>query len=1396
MKTPLVKTAIAKICTLTAVVFISHTTLSQTRHNFTHYSISDGLRSNRVDDLVADGNGFIWINSNALSITRFDGYEFRHYTNPHDSMYNNLGKTVVPLAGRFSIDYDGDLWVDNFQSQYDHRTLHKYDRNTDNFIRFQPDIKSTFVSYIEHDRKTPVVWYNGISVHNFASASGDGLYEFNLETKQTFHYRHEDPDSVKADKLNTFRGMLDRGSSLFIFTTLGLWEFNKASKTFNRPQLNPADTTLLFQRPTYWQGHNWLRLDDWILLKVDSAFSIIHQVQIPKELWAIINSWDIDSQDIFWITTTKGLYKFNPFDKSLEHIKDDDTDNQSVERIFVDRNDNIWVGSYSGLKKYVRPELSYHFQRFDHLFQRSSYEGLQAVQFLNSDAANTAVLIGAKNFIWTGQLTRDSLVGKPFEFEGRNERWSNFLDSRQGSDHLWIVTWGRGVVGIPIDHVTGRLEEKNIKYFTHDPANPNTISSNASWFGIYEDPEKNLWVATFEGLCKINLNLPYGTKGSVQRFNHIPGDSSSILDDRVMDIEPGDDGGLWVATERGLDFLRDGIFKHMFRLDGMNNVHAIKKTSSGDLYFFTADGVYTAGKAGGYTNFIKLRLPYAPTDVLEDKEKRLWMPTYYNGLILYIPEKDVVIRFYDGVTLKDDAIVLVESPDGRMILCQTRSGLITFDPSSFRISDKKVNPVLTRLEINNQLPVIGSNGTNENDFFIPADISVLDELILDYKHNDFSVTFSALEMIDPLKNLYQYKLEGYDNDWIRVDWTSRKARYTNLDAGTYTFRVKASNHHGVWSDLERTLVVKILPPPWKTWWAYTGYSLIVAGLLFGARRMIVQQERLKANLDLAKVEQEKEHFELEKAKEVDQLKSRFFANISHEFRTPITLVLGPLKDIQKQLTNPEQKTLIGSVIRNGQRLQRLINQLLDLSKVEADKMKLNASYADLVQLLREIASSYESVAREKNIRYFFYPEVQELMMYINEEKTEKVIHNLLSNAFKFTKDGGEIILNLKINEKNAVIAVSDSGIGIPDDQLDKVFDRFHQVDNSQTRGYEGSGLGLALAKELVELHHGKISVTSKVDKGSTFTVVLPLGKDHLRKDEIIDNESVEKTEVASEDFISSNGNVRLDDDGQENKNISANQPVLLIVEDNIDMRQYIRKTLTAHYQTIEAENGKEGVKKAEEIMPDLIISDIMMPEMDGYKLCSLIKTNELTSHIPVILLTAKADRDSKLSGLEIGADDYLVKPFDADELKLIVRNRIEEKRKMREHFSKEITLEPKQIAITSLDEKFITKVLSMIETHIDDEDFSIEDFSQEAGCSRMQFYRKIKALTDQTPSQFVRSIRLKRAAQLLIAKSDNVTQIAYSVGFSSLAYFNKCFKEQYGMTPGQYTDVSKTDVKL
>lgn len=569
-----------------------------------------------------------------------------------------------------------------------------------------------------------------------------------------------------------------------------------------------------------------------------------------------------------------------------------------------------------------------------------------------------------------------------------------------------------------------------------------------------------------------------------------------------------------------------------------------------------------------------------------------------------------------------------------------------------------------------------------------------------------------------------------------------------------------------------SMTIIIHPPWWQTWWAYSLYALLALAAILSIRHYEMKRFKLRQRAEYLS--------------ELDSIKTRFFANISHEFRTPLTLILGPLKALQEGTFTGDPKAVFALMSRNAQRLLRLINQLLDISKLEAGKMQLQVTKTDLVILLRHIASAYESLATDKKIRYFFYPEVEELPLLVDQEKVATIIHNLLSNAFKFTPAGGEVILHLKKEEDQwTTITVKDTGIGIPAEEVDKVFDRFYQVDSSQTREQEGSGLGMALAKELAELHHGKISVESQQGKGTIFTVWLPLGKAPLLKEDLPEQTAVEKSKWPTVPMAEHIYEMDIEQEGSMSE-MATNTPLLLIVEDNADMRHYIGSTLQKQYQIREAENGKEGVRLARELLPDLILSDVMMPQMDGYQLCEKIKTNELTSHIPVILLTAKADRKSKLTGLETGADEYLAKPFDAEELLLIVRNRIEERRKMQEHFSRQIKLEPIAITITAVDEQFLQKVLQIIEAHMADTAFGVEALGSALSMSRMQLFRKMKALTDHAPGDFIRLMRLKRAAELLRQGAGNIAEVAFQTGFQDPSYFTKCFQKQFNQTPSEF----------
>jgi DNA-binding response OmpR family regulator/nitrogen-specific signal transduction histidine kinase len=554
------------------------------------------------------------------------------------------------------------------------------------------------------------------------------------------------------------------------------------------------------------------------------------------------------------------------------------------------------------------------------------------------------------------------------------------------------------------------------------------------------------------------------------------------------------------------------------------------------------------------------------------------------------------------------------------------------------------------------------------------------------------------------------------------------------------------------------------------------------------RRYLLNRAKLRTAVEV-------ERMEKEKVLELDHMKSRFFANISHEFRTPLTLILGPIDELFERKPKRAELTWDIMVIirRNARRLQKLINQMLDLSRLETGAVKLHVSEGDLKEFIKTIILSFISLAESKQIRYEYnLPEIGQKLWFDND-KVEKILTNLLSNAFKFTPANGIINVSLQYlslseseSSQLAEIKVSDTGKGIPRDKLGSIFDRFYQVSDSDTSQEGGTGIGLALTKELVDLYRGEIYVESEVDKGTIFTVKLPVSKDLFREEEII---ILTSEDTVSEKVVESDIDIKESEDDEtcesHIKKALKDAPVVLIVEDNIDLRNYISRNLGSSYQIMVAENGREGLKSAIDYIPDLVISDLMMPEMDGMEMCRQLKTDERTNHIPVIMLTARADRGSKLEGLETGADDYIIKPFDAKELKVRVRNLIEQRKRMRDKFREEFISDPVNMEI-AYEDQFLNKLTVIQNKYISDPDFRIDILEGELHMSRSQVFRKISALTGYTPNDLMRNLRLKKAASLFRSGHKHVAQIMHQVGFNSQSYFGKCFHELYGMTPTEY----------
>ena len=522
-------------------------------------------------------------------------------------------------------------------------------------------------------------------------------------------------------------------------------------------------------------------------------------------------------------------------------------------------------------------------------------------------------------------------------------------------------------------------------------------------------------------------------------------------------------------------------------------------------------------------------------------------------------------------------------------------------------------------------------------------------------------------------------------------------------------------------------------------------------------------------------------FEAEKLHEVDELKTSFFTNISHEFRTPLTLILGPVKQMIDETNEQKSKEKLSVVHKNAKRLLNLVNQLLDIAKLESGNMKLRTSPQNIIPFLKAIVISFTSYAERKNITLKFETSEEKIIVYFDNEKFEKIITNVLSNAFKFTPERGKIMVRAESNDKFLTINISDTGVGIPKEKISKIFDRFYQVNQAHTREYEGTGIGLAFTKELIELHKGTIEVESVEGKGTTFKINIPLGKDHLKPEEIIITDDNNSLTIHTEPF--------LEEPAIKNKFnfITKNgKPILLIVEDNYDVRNYIKQNLENGFNITEACNGEEGWEKSISQIPDLIISDVMMPKLDGFKLCEKLKSDERTSHIPIILLTAKASSQDKINGFKTGADDYIMKPFEPNELVERIKNLIEQRKRIHDHFRKHGLLELDDSKVNNLDKEFLNKVVNTISKNISSESFCVELLAEKLFISRSLLHKKLVSLTGESPVELIRRIRLQKATELMEKKFGNISQIAMEVGFNSSAYFTECFKEQFGISPSQY----------
>jgi signal transduction histidine kinase/CheY-like chemotaxis protein/streptogramin lyase len=1058
------------------------------------------------------------------------------------------------------------------------------------------------------------------------------------------------------------------------------------------------------------------------------------------------------------------------------------------------------------------------------------YEGVLKVSNENKKFApplqykNKDIFIDEKGVVWIGgpmglyELNRRSeeirryTIIKTDNYSFFNEITAICEDTPAG---LWISTM-RGLYRF----------DKESKLFSH----PAIRIGTDKWTSLYRDNSGILWLgkeADGDGLYKFDPS-----SNTVSRFPFDTHTRYKIYKDRITRIYEDSKENLWICTNRGLSkFDRlDNHFTHYFLSEKEVKNHSGEEytrdvlepniNSKRFLWVAADSGLYQFDTETGKFSICRLANGQPVNEyisgglrrIAEDGDGNIWFSCNL-GLGKYNPYSKSLHRYFqtDGLQGNTFNTAHFKSNNGEMFFGGPQ-GVSAFFPVSIKDNPHIPEIVITNMKILNKEARLDSN------------LSLIRKVIIPHDQNIISIEYAALDFNNPKRNQYIHKLENFDPEWT---YTGNKhdVTYTNLDPGEYLFRVKGSNSDGIWNEAGTSLLIIITPPWWQTGPAYTLYILTFALIILATWKVQVNRLHMKHQLEI-------DHLQTEKLQEVDRIKSHFFANISHEFRTPLTLILSPVEQMLSGEFQGNLKEQYKMIIRNGRRLLLLINQLLDLSKLESGKLKLHAQSTDIIKRTNELVQAFESLAKKNNIALKFMPEIESQLVYVDIEKYETIMNNLLSNAFKFTPEDGEIVVrigrgeasrskgidlfNLSTEEASPLlqslpsqisniqhpisniikITISNTGSGIPSEKINNIFDRFYQLDDSYTRENEGTGIGLALTKELVELHHGTIEVqcrrggsqTAPTSDGmylTTFKVKIPTGKEHLSAGEIA--EEVDSL-IPNPGSRIVQSDIQFEPQGSsiEHRESKIPSPLILIVEDNPDLRQYICSNLDKHYQVIEAENGEQGFSKATSAIPDLIISDVMMPGMDGFELCSRIKTDERTSHIPLILLTARADQEDKLEGLEIGADDYIIKPFDKKELNIRIKNLLTQRLSLMMRFRSEIGLTAEDIAPTSRDKHITCQILHIVYQHMSDPKFNLEILACELGISQMSLYRKINGLFGQSPGDFVRTIRLKHGAKLLKNNSGNISEIAYEVGFSNPANFSSSFRRQFGMSPRDY----------
>lgn len=1313
---------------------------------FSHIGMEDGLSHSTIFAVNQDNEGNLWF-ATYDGVNKYDGYNFtvyRHeYTDPN-SIASDIAKCIA-------IDDSGKIWVGTREG------LSFYNRH-----------KNTFSNYFYKK--------NGINVaiNSIAPIKEGWLMLGTTEGILLFDAKEECflNDTLPPLHLLKPTVLVRQGECIYIGAEDGVYTYTLPAGELKKMVSMPPGVRIhavlcqMFSRIWMATEGNGLFMYDANSKELKNYLYDNGQSGLNSNY---VRSLALDAENRLWVGTYSGLNIYKEATDNFSSMKSSEIQEgslsqNSVRSLFRDSQGGMWLGTYWGGLSYYHP-LCNRFQRVKH------------VPFLNSLSNNvvSCIVEDSGHNLWIG--TSDG--GLNF-YDATSKLYKNYL-------------FNSGMFGIPFKdiktvyvdeshdkvyvgaHAGGMMvlhrKSGHVEYFNRQ--NSGLPSNNI--YSIISDENGGLWVASLEHLLHFDIAKRHfkvidkdkaGRK--LQQYNHL------LFRDSKKRIWAGGEMGVAVYSQMGHGFLTNTDF-HIPPILQQAFVNCFYESSSGYIWIGTRSGLFMM-KEGEQKLLQYTTVDGLPSNVIygimEDAYGRLWISTN-QGLSCLSPESGKFRNFtiLDGLQGNQfNAGSYCRKNDGYMLFGGV-NGITLFRPETLIDNPYTPKPVINKLFVYNKevLPDDDTGILNEM-------IEYADHITLSSSQNSFAISFVVSNYIAGKHNTFAYKLEGYNDEWYKQNDIS-PVSYSNLPAGDYTFYIKAANNDGKWNEEPTVLHIRILPVWYCTWWALSLFALSFILLVFGVVRYFWLRKSMQAEILM-------ERLDKEKREEISQMKIRFYVNISHELRTPLTLIVAPLQELLGRISGHWEHEQLLYVQRNTNRLLHLVNQLMDYRRAELGIFELRLVCANAYKRVLNCFMNYENLSKRKDIDYNFYTELQDKELLFDGNYLDLIVNNLLSNAFKYTEEGESITVKLYQEAGDLVLQVIDTGIGIPKEKQTKIFERFYQVES----GWKGSGIGLSLVQRLVELHHGRITLESELGKGSTFSIYLPQDKSVYSREELLGGqENAEDQRVYSTNahdvYIGDDEVVDTEDEADLGSN---KRGTILVVEDNKELRKYLVNGLSNLFRMQEAENGQSALDILKEEEVDLIITDVMMPVMDGVKLCKLVKQNLRTCHIPVYMLSAKAEIKCQLEGFQVGADDYIAKPFSMEVLRAKVMNMLRTRHRIFERYSNSTEIEPEKLTNNTMDEELLRKAIAVIEKNMDNVEFSTEQFAREMNMSRSNLHLKLKAITGKSAIDFIHKIRFNRACQLLQEGKYNVSEVSFMVGYNTPSYFAARFKKYIGCLPTEY----------